>query len=111
MNLRKMGLLSVAVALAAALPSRGQMRGRYIVPGGRRPVPVWSAPALRPLGPGFHARVRVVAPTGFDWAFAVPPSIAATTWAKAMADYAPTRTTYQLYVPPSYNPRTGQQLK
>ena len=72
MNLRKMGLLSVAVALAAALPSRGQMRGRYIVPGGRRPVPVWSAPALRPLGPGFHARVRVVAPTGFDWAFAVP---------------------------------------
>src|SRR5437667_291671 len=36
MKLHKMGLLSVALALAAALPSSAQPRGRYIVPGGRR---------------------------------------------------------------------------
>jgi hypothetical protein len=67
-------------------------------PHGHRPHP----PALPP---GYHPNVRVAAPGRLDWTFvaskwSLDPGPTALT-----AGYDSTRQSYELYVPPGYNPR------
>jgi predicted esterase len=72
-------------------------------------IPPPRVPA-RPVGPGFHARLRVVFPGRFDWAFAVPPGGLAGEAPKEATDYASGRQFYQLYVPRGYNLRQRYPL-
>jgi hypothetical protein len=104
MNWHKMGVLSLAVVVVPAISGQTK-RPRSVGPAVRGPVR--RAPAL---GPGAHARVNVLAPTRFDWGFAVSVALGSTAWPRAMPGYLPAQTAYQLYVPPTAAPRAGQPL-
>jgi pimeloyl-ACP methyl ester carboxylesterase len=75
-------------------PSTTFPRTRYINPLYRR--------HLDDIVPGLNTRVRVLAPTRFDWVWATPPGLLAITPKEVMAGYDPTQTTYQLFVPHNY---------
>jgi predicted esterase len=59
---------------------------------------------------GLNPSVRVLAPTRFDWEWAMPPGLAALTPKTVMAGYDSTQVRYQLFVPPTYRPAKPSPL-
>jgi hypothetical protein len=105
MSERRTTLLALALALgvcAAEAPAQARRESRYIAPGVAPRGPGWAVPPRPAHVPGLHPRVRVMAPTRFDWASVLPPGEA------KLAEHVSTRTFYSLYVPPTYGPRAGQ---
>jgi pimeloyl-ACP methyl ester carboxylesterase len=109
------GVMLLAMAMMGLLPSIafGQRRTRPTAP---RESPSSSStfvprshyvnPLYRhhldDIVPGLNPRVRVLAPTRFDWEWATPPGLLALTPKDVMAGYDSTQIHYQLFLPPNY---------
>src|SRR5262249_48278161 len=54
---------------------------------------------------GYHKKVSVSAPTRIVWTFAVATQSLATPPADWLGDYDSKKQSYELFVPPNYNPK------
>jgi predicted esterase len=110
-----LGIVIIALAVGMTVFSQacGQRRGRPSASGDSSSKPSTTFPHTRYINPlyrrhlddivpGLNTRVRVLAPTRFDWEWAMPPGLLAITPKEVMVGYDPTQTTYQLFVPHNY---------
>lgn len=68
------------------------------------PYPRDTPPAIPPLEAGHHPGVHVLAPGRLDWTFVTSSSSLDPERASLMQRYSSTDQTYELYVPPGYDP-------
>jgi predicted esterase len=72
--------------------------------GGQANQKTWTEPAIgKPLEPGFHGSVRVLAPTRLDWQFVVKPNEFEPSSPRLPPGYTSTDQTYMLFIPPEYS--------
>jgi len=69
------------------------------------PYPKGPEPSVPPLPPGYYPAVRVLAPGRLDWTFVVSTLSLDPEPTLLTAGYVSTRQSYELYVPPGYDPR------
>ncbi|HEV3116972.1 MAG TPA: hypothetical protein VGY58_07975 [Gemmataceae bacterium] len=67
-------------------------------------------PHAPPLPPGYHPVVRVLAPGRLDWTFVVSQQSLDPAPTALTTGYVAARQSYELYVPPGYNPRQAYPL-